>query len=282
MSRPLYYLPSTEYDLWGSEDRFTVDKSRYALAAGDTVVVFLSYGKVGSTAVCQSLANLDLNGERPVPVYHLHSFKAQLPPHRDRSDLHPHLLSGHALRHSFSAHRDRFQWKFINGVREPISMLVSAYFENRFAAHGAPSDDDLLRYSKNFIKWLQDHNDLQYGREVGLDVYGAPFDHAKGYDVISDRDVSVLTYRLDALSGCFEESMRELLGVGNLKLKKANTAADKSTKVGGVTYADAYKTALANFRMPADMLDPILEHRSVAHFYETEEIARIRERWVAA
>lgn len=280
MKDRVFYFPSTEYDLYASENKYVVNKTQYSLRKGDMIVVFLSYGKVGSTAVCCSIKRLKNPDDRPVPVYHLHAFAPVLRRHDDVTHLRPHELSGQALHQVYHAHRRLFRWRFINGVRDPISMLVSGYYENKFASDGAPNVAAIRNYSNMFTKWMQSHNDKEYGAHVGVDLYSKRFNHEAGYSIIKKKNVHVLTYRLDRLSDIFSKAMEEFLGTPDLILKNSNKAADKDVVVGDVSYAESYKDMVRKFTMPAELLDPILEHRSVTHFFRPDEIAAFREKWL--
>ncbi len=273
-------FPSTEYDIYRSHKLHSIDFAQYTLREGDTIVVFLSYGKVGSTAVCRSIEHITNAENRPVPVYHLHRFDRKLPSHRDITEISPHQLSGSALRSVFDSERDRFQWRFINGVRDPVSMLISGYFENKFSSAGAPEVDDIRQYVKNFVPWMQSHSDREYRSNVGVDLYATPFDRDAGYSLIKQKNVHVLTYRLDRLPEIFERAMERLLNIANLTLHRFNESVEKNVVVNGESYADSYGRMRDEFTLPPDTLDALLAHHSVTHFYSQEEIAGFREQWV--
>lgn len=276
----MYSFPSTEYDIYRSQKEHSIDFAHYALREGDTIVAVLSYGKVGSSAVCHSIEHIANAECRPLPVYHLHSFERSLPPHDDIADIPPHHLSGSALRAVFDAARDRFQWRFINGVRDPVTMLISGYFENNFLSAGAPEVDDIRRYAKTFVPWVQSHADREYRGNVGVDLYSTPFDRDAGYSLIRCENVHVLTYRVDRLSEIFQDAMVRLLDKTGLTLKTFNASVEKDVVVDGVRYADSFRRMREEFTLPPDMLDAILAHPSVTHFYSKDEIAGFRNRWV--
>lgn len=275
-----FNLPSTEYDLYASGNLHSINHKQYTLERGDTVIVFLSYGKVGSTAVCRSLEHLKNPADRPTPVYHIHTFNGELPAHSRLEELLPHKISAKALREVFDVHRDNLNWRFINGVRDPISMLISAYFENLFELRGAPTIDMIRNYSNSFFDWLQNHNDREYRDRVGINIYSEPFDHKLGYSIVRKKNISALTYRIDKLTSIFPEAMEQFLNIPNLALKKANQGIEKAIIKNGISYSESYRAMIESFSFSSDRLDIILNHHSVTHFFTRQEIADIKQRWI--
>ena len=270
------YLPSTEYDLI-AEQATVVDRKKYRLAAGDPVVVFLSYGKVGSSAVCRTLEEEVKRQGGNMPVYHLHNFPRTLkaPPEQCM----PHTLSGHALRQVFEAHRGDLNWKFISGVREPISFLLSGYYEMYFMDKGEPSIEDVREALPRLLPWHSGYMDRELCANVGLDPYAVPFDRDKGYTILREGAVSLLVFRQDRLSAVFPDAVHDFLGFRDVGLVDANIGTQKDLVANGVPYAESYRRTRETFVLPVEQLEEIYSHPGVTHFYSPEEIRRFIEYW---
>ncbi|BDQ34342.1 FkbM family methyltransferase [Pseudodesulfovibrio portus] len=269
------FLPSTEYDLiadGGSE----VDPGKYRLVKGDPVVVFLSHGKVGSSAVCHTLEALSKKGGWNMPVYHLHNFKQKLAVPQEEAAY--HLLSGQALRRVFDDHREDLDWKFICGVREPISFLLSSYYELYFKERGEPSMDDVREALPVLLRWRNNHMTNELG-EIGLAPYRTPFDREAGYTIMRQGNLSLLVFRQDMLPSLFTVAVDEFLGIKGAGLINANVGTEKDIVVNGVSYAESYRRMRETFTLPTEELEEIFSHRSVTHFFSPEEIGGFVDYW---
>jgi FkbM family methyltransferase len=267
------YLPSTEYDLI-KEQATRVDREKYRMEDGDPVAVFLSYGKVGSTAVCRALGRAQSSG-RGMPVYHIHRFTR----HPIVCSRPYHLVSGQALRLKYDVYRNRLKWQFITGVREPVSYLLSGYYENYFRVKGDPTVKDILTLSSELLAWRNTFMDRELLGNAGIDVYQTPFDMEKGYGIIRNDNISLLTYRHDRLRSIFSEAMHEYFGLEGLSLRDEKVGVENELVVDGVSYADSYRRMRKKFTLPVEELEEIYAHKSVTHFFSEEEIRELIKYW---
>ena len=272
-SKGQFWLPSTENDFYRNNE-FSL--SEYLLEENDTVIVILTYGKVGSKSVIKSLEDVNLNNGRRTPVYHLHGFYDKI-----SENPVPHELSGYALRKIFEATKEKLNWKFIAGVREPISAMLSSYYEVDFEKYGEldQSNQIVMNSLWNVLKWKQEFFDKTYKKITGLNVYSKSFNLERGYSILENSNKSVLIYRLDSLDRVFEKAMIEFLGVNSLKLVNDNLTSEKTLEYNGVKVQDAYKRTKDTFTLSKLELDRVYGHKSVQHFFNSDEIDVFIQKW---
>jgi len=266
-------IPMPEWE-FGMNNSRVMDTDCY-LTAGDAVVIFLSYGEVASQAVCHTLMEARRNNISPYPVYHLQQFspKGALWS-RSRGCYENHMLNVLPVRRQYDRHRNTLRWKFINGVREPISFCLSNYWQMQYPTKGKPNNEELEEYSKHILKWQADYFDRVYKGELGIDVYAHPFDRNSGYNIIKSNNTEVLTYRSDDIEAFFPDCMKQYLGIQDLKLIKNNITKKKSSTQD---YIETKRT----FKIKEDTLRKIYSHKSVTHFYSEAEIEGFIEQWKA-
>ena len=275
LGKEVIYLPSTEHDMLRSDNPREVDVSKYPLREGDTVVVVLTYGKVGSISVSRSLYGLVNDSGAPVPVYHLHSFFEELP----QKDLEPYDISGHALRQVFEKYRDKLNWKFIFGVREFVSLHLSAYFQNEFLNQGPPTIEELHSLALTRDEWVKSMPRRFYQEALGIDLFAHHFDKEKGYSIINEGTVSILVYRFDKLNSIFTDSMKAFMGIDGISLPHLNTTKEKDVVVDGESMAECYARMKKEFRLPRKDLEEIYSDSLAVHYFSECEINELIEKW---
>lgn len=171
---------------------------------------------------------------------------------------------------------------FISGFRDPIERVISGIFESvseyrssvtleRLQQHW---DAGLEQVEKRIavdlvhvLEWF-DHG---YYRSV--DVYAVPFDHAKGYTVITKGDVTVFLYRLDALKDCWP-ALCQVAGLPSLELRHVNRSADKPIK-------SIFREWLDRTKLSADFIDQVAKSRFCRHFFTSDQRDVFRRRWTS-
>jgi len=245
-----------------------VEHDRFAAKNDWIIPVFIS-GKVASKSICESLISLPPE-VLSAQVYHIHqmnpaTIKRHLPrflPERS------HAAVGLSLKHLYDNEGDKLQWKFIAGVREPVSGALSGVFEN----WPEIEDDQIQKKMKMILRYRLNHFDVQYKESIGVNVYDYPFDHHKKYMIIENGNVSILIYRLEDLSNTFSAAIEEYLGIENLSLPEVNISKNKD-------YAARYFQVKENFSFDVDFLREVYEHQFVRHFYSITEINNFIDRW---
>ncbi len=275
-SKEVIYLPSTTADLRAQNVYYDgkINDREYTLHPGDPVIVVLTYGKVASSAVT---ASLNSHYKRKTPVYQIHVFDDEIP-NNPTTPIVNHLLAGQALYKIYKQYKNILNWKFITGIREPVALGISGYFQNIFLKCGY-NRDELLKtiiFNRNRDNFL----DRYFNKNtIGFDWIDTHFNSQNGYAIASKDNISLLIYRYDKLENIFTTAMHKLLGVPNIALQKTNESSKKLTKYNGVTIADGYAKATKEFTIPIDICKKLYNHKSITHFYTPYEINEFIMRW---
>lgn len=140
----LWWLPSTELDIINTGH---LNRTKYLLNTNNTVVVILTYGKVGSKTIRKSLNEIKNSDNNKNLLYHIHSMNEVL-----SSNAVPNEISGHELRKVFKKSKFNLKWKFIIGIRKLISHAISLYYESHYKQNGPFNFNDTCakKYLKSF------------------------------------------------------------------------------------------------------------------------------------
>jgi hypothetical protein len=164
----------------------------------------------------------------------------------------------------------------ITSVREPIGLALSSTFENYTLFFPDVESVSLEGCRKvvanpNTVKYIQEWFDLELIPMLGIDVYGAPFPHGKGYTILENRYARVLVHRFEALSA-MPQMLNEFLGCKVREVVNRNIGDAKH-------YAEKYDNARKNLRLPADFVRAQYSSKMMRHFYTDEERERFHVRW---
>ncbi len=285
-----------------SKLRFTKRLRRKWKARAKAPVVVHTMGKVGSTSVCNAIAQAQ--DERP--VFHTHFLsdyiitrleadsKALFRSHQEQLSL-PLLWRSAFLQQQIKAAADTGEWKFVTLTRDPVARNVSAFFENIYLTparsngtiHVAaplygidteiPAGDTDILVELFLTRW-SDHAgpaqfyEREFGQVLGLDLYAQAFDHASGYQIYAGNGVNALLIRLEDMNGSINRVLEDFIEVPGIELTHENPSAGKP-------YGDLYKNLIARLRLDDDYLDEMYGSRYARHFYTAAELGRFRRRW---
>lgn len=166
-------------------------------------------------------------------------------------------------------------------VREPIARNISSYFHNlniiwrqRDAHEKVPFDklvEGFLSYPLNAVplEWF----DREFKPALGVDIYEHPFPREQGFMRFSTDRYEVLVMRHDLDDRQKERCLQQLLGVQDVAIRPANTAAEQP-------YAEAYRHFVETVRLPESYITEMLDSKYTRHFYPSEEIERLRAKWL--
>jgi hypothetical protein len=173
--------------------------------------------------------------------------------------------------------------KIISLVREPIARNISFYFQaldglwQTKNAHERVGLERLLaEYHDRFpheraLNWFDD----EYKAVLGIDVYAHPFPREAGFLRIDSKPYEVLLMRHDLDDRVKEKCLAELVGVPAVSLAPKNVGAQKR-------YSATYREFLRRVRLPEDYVDRMLDSKYARHFFNAEELARVRAKWLGA
>lgn len=250
----------------------------------DPIIVY-QMGKVGSSSVYDALRDLDLD----VPVYHAHVlnrfdvYEAGVRETRAAPGNDLDVLSeGRAMRRIVDSGRWR-AWSLISLVRAPIPRAVSDFFENVFAyipdffGRFERGEITLAEVSETFWTRYQDFSPIHWFddqvRDVfGIDVYAAPFPHARGFAIYQNERARLLLMRLEDLNRCAPRALDDYFGLRDLPLTVKNSASTKA-------HGDLYRQFGDQLRLPDAYIQKMHSTAYARHFYTPEELEASVARW---
>lgn len=253
-------------------------------------VIVYTMGKVGSTAIEEVIRRAEL----PYSVYQAHSLVAErLQKWKKRYEREGHYTS--RARHLWMAKALRRRldepleekWRVITGTREPISHVVSQFFQvvdrrypEVFDEEGGIQEEKTLERLQSKIEDFDERTNFAcswFDRELkpvfGVDLYEEPFNHEAGYTIVERPEVKVLVYRVEDLGRCFAPALQEFFELeASLEPVTANASRDKD-------YHEAYERVKQRLSFEEELLSRVYSSRYVQHFYGEEMIERFKRRW---
>ena len=252
-------------------------------------IIVYQMGKVGSTTISRSLKKANL----PNPVYQIHFLSEQGIQFAENAHLKGvfsavprHLKRSKALRKKMEREAGS-RWLLVTLVREPISRIVSNFFQNMIEFYPDVIEDKekidhskVCAYlmdsvtafadSKDYIsRWF----DMEINAVFVIDVYSQPFNQDDGYTIIRGGKADLLILRLEDLDACFVNAIKQFLGVDHpIQLVSSNVSDQKF-------YSDDMKKVQENLSFPASVLERVYATPYVRHFYGEKDIARFIQRW---
>ena len=263
-------------------DRYLLSKRTHKYGITAPIVIY-QMGKVGSTALQHSLTALGVD----VPVYQMHTLNYLDEAEawaRTLPDPAPELVMlrrGRYVRHAI----DSKLWKnvtMISMVRAPGPQLLSAFFQ-RIDLHlaalqkqkdGQVTPQDVADYFVKYFKpsFPAEWFDAQLHEPFGIDVYASEFPKAQGYQYYEHDTIRLVVIRLEDLSRCVNQVMREFLGIPDFRLVAANVGAEKQ-------YADLYQRVQKILRLPPERIQEVNSQKYAQHFYTPQELETSVARW---
>ena len=264
--------------LGGLESR----RVRAAWAAADRAILVHTPGKVGSRAMVAAVRPALGAGD---VVFHTHR-------------INPATLDAARLeRVGIAPRRTWYTAEFLGravmqpgatdvvvlaAVRDPLSRNLSAFFQNveRYRPAGRPltSPDPAQadELAELFVRRFPHEEVLGWvGSELedlfGVDVYGAPFDHATGYQVARGDRAAVGVLRHDRLDDALPGLATELLGVRVGPPPRVNDSAGKA-------YGPLYRAVRERVDLGAALVERLYDSPFARHFFTEGERATARDR----
>lgn len=266
-SDEVVFLPEDEDECALSRCGF-IDYDRIA-TRGDWIIPVMTMGKVASKSICTALKALP-SDILPAQVYHVHSMHlVRNSEALASSPVTPHLSVGNALATLFAAKGNLLRWKFIAGVRDPITTALSNVFEN----YGNLADLNEIKWrTEKTVDFLLSYFNFYYLRVLGVNVFDYPFDPDEGFNIIKKGNTEVLLYRMEDFPDKFSLAMEQYLGIRGLQLSFVNVGSGKP-------YATEYGQARQNIGFDSRFLDRVYSSQLVAHFYTNNEAERLQSYW---
>jgi hypothetical protein len=177
--------------------------------------------------------------------------------------------------------KPRRRARVVSLVRDPVARNISFYFQTldmlwqQERAHERFTVEQLLEeFHQRFrhergVDWF----DVEFKPVLGMDVYEHPFPQREGFLRIDSGPYEVLLMRHDLDDRLKEKCLADLIRVPSVTLTPMNVGAEKS-------YSEAYREFLSRVVLPEDYVDRMLGSKYARHFFDPEELERVRAKWL--
>lgn len=266
----------------------TIKKQFLRSRAQRNPVYILQMGRVGSVSVFTAVRTAYQQIALDVPVYHKHYISSfDLIVERILADLEDPsfaLQFDRQLRNTFLSDIQSGQpVKIISLVRDPIARNVSTFFfafpqfvpdwKEKEAQNLLPANtlNTIFESKRQFIQTAFNWFDEQIKDTLELDVYAAPFDTARGWQVYKKGQVELLLLRMEDLHRTGEDTLRKFLHLPHLKMVKVNTGEEREAY-------ELYRRFLTH-PISQEYLEMTYATKLARHFYTETEIEQFIQRW---
>ena len=259
------------------------------------IIVFI-VGKVGSKTVIESLYNAE---NIPYCVYHVHSLAPQVTEEiKEQSksiyDSTNSIVSFNIkLSEYITKNYNNYRWKVITMIRDPFAISLSMFFElidTGTVEYYYPElfrngnmDATFQQFSEIFhtacfkhIMYVEKWLNTELKSFFGIDVFEYPFDHEKGFSIISKGNVDLLTIRTENLNKCFKNAIKDFIGIDNITMINENVGEHKH-------YSNLYKFIKDKFVLKEAYANDIYNSNTMSkvvnHFYSDNEVKNFISKW---
>lgn len=260
--------------------------------ANKSPIYILQMGRVGSASVVTAITQAYQEIQSDTPVYHSHYISSyEKVTERARQDLeNPNLALADIERidrvvreNLLTQLKNNRPIKIISLVRDPVARNVSTFFfafpqfvpdwKEKEAQNLLPANtlNTIFESKRQFIQTAFNWFDEQIKDTLELDVYAAPFDTARGWQVYKKGQVELLLLRMEDLHRTGEEALRKVLHLPHLKMVKVNTGEER----------EAYELYRRFLKHPIsqEYLEMTYATKLARHFYTEAETEQFIQRW---
>jgi len=170
--------------------------------------------------------------------------------------------------------------RFICGVRDPISRIVSGWIESSRSPYSSNTLDRIRELFTSaegttdaickdlpvILNWFS------HEFYSGIDVYSCPFDTESGFTVVQGPTHSALVYRVEDLDKIWDEISR-FIGI-DLRTIHVNKTEDKGGIASGLT------AQFKDLRLSRSVIEEVFASKYCRHFYSSSQISRIIEQYI--
>lgn len=229
-------------------------------------------GKVGSSSISTTLLQ---NGIYNVHIHNLMNFEYWNKEMWGMESLTQLKEQGLFMK----ARMQKYNWKIISLVREPIGRAYSVYMQNLLDLRGTSKVDKTFSNDiMNFVcKELETNAEFVWFDEelkalTGIDVYAKPFDKDKGYAWIKERNIEILLLKMERIHDNVDV-LAEFVGVPKLTLVNENIGSMKAEKY-------VYQGIKENIKIPYEIVEKqYLFNEKMKHFYSEVERKEFIKKW---
>jgi len=162
----------------------------------------------------------------------------------------------------------------ISIIRDPFSRSISDYFHSNKNNVLNKTDTQIKKeilnsfyIQSNSIDWFE----KDFNSFFQIDIFGLPFDTAKGYHIYNLNDkYQLLLIRLDVLTKSFREAFYSLTGISISNLFVTNRREDDKK------LANRYKVFKENYTEDIDSVNKKLNSKFIRHFFTYSQIENFK------
>jgi len=258
--------------------------SRSKTTQAEAAVFIWQMGKVGSSALAESIEKLDVYS-----VFHFHHTNADTIQKVVRAkgdagvEIPKDLRLSQMLLDIMSAIKSQKNDKIfvISAVRDPIARNISAFFQNLniFAPDVDFSSGRDAQKVREIFMATYSHGiptgwfDREILHTAGIDIYETPFDHDEGALRMSEAPFELLVLRAEDADSKKSAALNELLGRTDIVLEKHNVSRRKK-------YANLYSAFMDGLAFDTDFLSAQYDTPFCRHFYTDDELTSFQKQWM--
>lgn len=264
-----HYKNQYQIDSWISRSEWNLLLSKIALSgmkdfySRDVNILVYQAGKVASTSITESLNKYTGRAQ------HLHSLS-----------YHDELFHG-AFLEEWNAYLKQIKskkMKIITLVREPLSRDYAMFWQ-LINTRGFLKQSQIISnnwqevYDKMILTVGNEFNwfNREMKHNLGIDIYSYPFDKQKGYQIIKQGNIEVLTLKFELLSKNIDV-IGKFVGVENFELCRSNDSNDKPIRY-------AYNEFKKECKISQKYVDSYYNLPYFNHFYNQNEKTLYLEKW---
>lgn len=176
---------------------------------------------------------------------------------------------------------------FVAGVREPIALGVSLFFQQYLVSKNQSFEEQRQKYPIEEIKkavenseglWfnlfkLDEWFETELGAATGHDVLAEPFPIITGFKVYRGGHGDLCICRMENMDS-IADAIADVVQVPEfvVNARKVNTGKEKH-------YKDYYREVLNEITFSSDFIDRVYKTKYAVHFYSKSELDQFRARW---
>lgn len=260
-------------------------------------IIIYIVGKVGSKTVVETLFNAE---DIPYSVYHVHQLAPQAKSDNEKvisnsvyKSTQDIMSFNIKLSDFICENYNNYRWKVITLIRDPFAIALSMFFELIDVGVIESSYPELVKdgnlsatfeeFSDIFhtscfkhIMYVEKWFEVELNNFFDINIFEYPFDHEKGYSIISKGRVDLLIMRAENLNGSLKNAIKDFIGIDDIKIINDNVGDDKY-------YSNVYKFIKEKFVLKEayanDIYDSDKISKLVRHFYSKAEIKDFISKW---
>ena len=228
-------------------------------------IIILTPGKTGSTSVYKSVKK-----ELSNPIYQIHtlskySIDNSFAFHKKNKTPYPlHLTIAKYLNKKLEIYDGNVF--IITIIREPISRMISSYFQNIERYNNDALDIMNAKYVisqhlKDAVSYYDNWFKIQIENNFEIDIYNDDYLSKECYRIYKNGKINLMLIRMEDLAENFENASKIFLNLQDgIKLEQHNIGKNKY-------YSNFYKSIRTNMRIDKSLRDKLTDTRFYKEFY---------------